>query len=101
MLDPSHAFAPARVGAKRWQGNVRAGLMSRESKNNSRGPTLSFVRKATRCRSEKRESCTAPAWSENHGTHRSFSRGSREIPHLALENGTEVRAVNPEGVRQR
>ena len=31
-MAPSHAWAPVRASAKRWQGHVQAGLLSREIK---------------------------------------------------------------------
>jgi hypothetical protein len=44
---PSHASAFARMSAKRWQGYVWAGLLSREMKAKFGVPTLSYWWKAT------------------------------------------------------
>ena len=41
-----------------------------------------------------------PTWSQTPRTHRSISRGSREIPGLAWAVA-QVRAVNPQGERRR
>jgi len=41
-----------------------------------------------------------PTWSQTPGTHRSTSRGSREIPGSAWAPA-QARAVNPKGVRRR
>lgn len=43
----------------------------------------------------------APARSKNQGMWGSFSNGSREIPCLAQQYGSWVRAVNPKGARRR
>ena len=78
---------------------ARAGqVLSRESNLReadvvvgSEGNTKSFV---------KSENVFAPAWSETLCTYGSYLHGSREIPPLALDS-SKVRAVNPEGARQR
>ena len=48
-----------------------------------------------------REMVSGSAWSKTPGTHGNSTHGTREIPCLALVDGTRVRAVNPKGVRRR
>ena len=82
-------------------GDVRAVLLSRERYGKLRGADA--VHKSGRqhrlCR--YRERWPDPAWSKTPCTHGSSTRGNREVPRLASGDGPEVRAVNPEGVRQR
>ena len=82
-------------------GEVRAGLLSRERYYKLRGADA--VHKSGRQNRLHRqgEMLLDPAWSKTPCTHGSSSRGNREIPRLASGDSDEVRAVNPEGVRQR
>jgi len=48
----------------------------------------------------QREDRSCPTWSQTLCTHRSISRGSREIPGSARASA-RVRAVNPKGARWR
>ncbi|KPK76783.1 MAG: hypothetical protein AMJ79_05490 [Phycisphaerae bacterium SM23_30] len=51
--------------------------------------------------SRYRKRWTDPAWSETLCMYISLSHGNREIPQLALEHSTGVRAENPKGARRR
>jgi RNA-directed DNA polymerase len=91
-----------RKGAVEALTGARAGqVLSRERKIDFGGPTASYVSEGNMGTLVTCESVSAPAWSETLCTYGSYLHGSREIPSLALENGPEVRAVNPEGTRQR
>ena len=81
---------------------VRAGwVLSREIMTQLQGADA--VRASGRQYREHRyrEMRPDPARSKTPGTHGSISRGSREIPRLASEDGSGVRAVNPKGARRR
>jgi hypothetical protein len=76
---PSHALAFARASAKRWQGYVWAGLLSREMKAKFGVPTLSYWWKATPPVALSR-AAGGPARSKNLGTHGISMRENREVP---------------------
>jgi len=92
----------SRKGVGEALAGVRAGrVLSREIMTGLQGADA--VRTCGRQYREHRyrEMHLDPARSETPGTHGSISRGSREIPRLTSEDGTEVRAVNPKGARRR
>ena len=66
--------------AKRWQGHVQAGLLSREI----RRPGCRRCQKSGRQHRwwRSRELLADPARSENHGMYGTFMRENREIPCL-------------------
>jgi hypothetical protein len=79
-------------------GDVRAGLLSRE--RSLQGVDVVLVCGRQYQAHRYGEMRLDSAWSKTPSTYVSSSRGNREIPRLALDEGAEVRAVNPEGVRQ-
>jgi hypothetical protein len=98
---PESCVVPCKGGGEALAG-VRVGwVLSREIMTGLQGADA--VRASGRQHREHRycEMLLNPARSKTPGTHGNTSRGSREIPHLTSENGTEVRAVNPEGARWR
>jgi hypothetical protein len=79
-------------------GDVRAGLLSRE--RSLQGADAVLVCGRLHQAYQYCEMRLDPAWSKTPSRSVSSLRGNREIPRLALGDGTEVRAVNPEGARQ-
>jgi hypothetical protein len=79
-------------------GDVRAGLLSRERSLRGADAVLECGRQHQAHRYG--EMRLDPAWSKTPSTYVSSSRGNREVPRLALGDGAEARAVNPEGARQ-
>ena len=72
-------------------------------------PMVVVLRGATAVRSCEQQHSTGrqrkerrdPARSETPCARPSTSRGNREVPGLAVEDGSTVRAVNPKGARRR
>ena len=92
----------SREGGGEASVGVRVGwVLSREIMTGLQGADA--VRACGRQHREHRyrEMPPDPARSKTPGTHGNTSRGSREIPHLTSEDGSEVRAVNPQGARRR
>ena len=79
-------------------GDVRAGLLSRE--RSLQGADVVLVCGRQHQAHRYGEMRLDPAWSKTASTHVSSPHGNREVPRSAFGNGAEVRAVNPEGVRQ-
>jgi hypothetical protein len=75
----SHASASVRAWAKRWQGYVQAGLLSREI-DEFGVPTLSTEVEGHTAGGVMRESSGDPARSENQGMYGIFMRENREGP---------------------
>ena len=82
-------------------GEVRAGQLSRERYCKLWGADAVHKSGRQYWSYRYREMWLDPAWSKTPGTYRSSLCGNREIPRLASGDGTEVRAVNPKGARQR
>ena len=76
---PSHALASVRASAKRWQGYVQAGLLSREI-NEFGVPTPSNRSEGNIAGGAMRESPGDPAWSENLCMYGISMRENREVP---------------------
>ena len=77
----SHALAFVRASAKRWQGYVWAGRLSRENLVVQGADALKRSGRP-HPRRRYRESSWDPARSENLGTHRISMRENREVPWL-------------------
>ena len=82
-------------------GEMRAGQLSRERYGKLWGADAVHKSGRQYRLHRYREMWPDPAWSKTPSTHGSSSRGNREVPCLASGDGPEVRAVNPEGARQR
>ena len=81
---------------------VRAGwVLSRENLTILQGADALRAGGRQHSGHRQREMFGDPARSETPRTHGTFLHGNREIPQLAPENGTGVRAVNPQGARRR
>ncbi len=80
-MAPSDASTLVRAEAKRSQGYVQAGLLSREIKE-FRVPTPLTRPEGNIANSAMRELLGDPARSENHGMHGIFMRENREVPRL-------------------
>jgi len=78
---PSDASTSERTAAKRSQGYVQAGLLSREIKEFG-VPTPLTNAEGNIASSVMRELLGDPARSENHGMHGIFMRENREVPRL-------------------
>jgi hypothetical protein len=78
-MTPSHALASVRASAKRWQGYVQAGLLSREI-NEFGVPTPLNRSEGNIAGGAIRESPGGPARSENLCMYGIFMRENREIP---------------------
>ena len=81
-MAPSHASTFREGVAKRWQGHVQAGLLSRVI-------TVPGCPRCTQggrqhCWRRYRESLVDPARSENQGMYGTFKRENREIPWLPV-----------------
>ena len=81
-MTPSHALASVRASAKRWQGHVQAGLLSREIKEFG-VPTPSNRSEGNIAGGAMRELPGDPARSENLCMYGISMRENREIPCLA------------------
>lgn len=78
-MAPSHAVALVRASAKRWQGEVWAGLLSREMTLIWGADVVDMGGRP--CPQRRfREPLRDPARSENLGTHGIFMRENREVP---------------------
>jgi len=75
----NHAWTSVRTLAKRWQGYVQAGLLSREIKEFG-VPTRLTDAEGNIAGGVMRESPGDPARSENQGMYGIFMRENREIP---------------------
>jgi hypothetical protein len=78
-MTPSHALASVRASAKRWQGHVQAGLLSREIKEFG-VPTPLNRSEGNIAGGAMRESPGDPARSENLCMYGISMRENREIP---------------------
>ena len=78
-MTPNHAWMLVRAVAKRWQGHVQAGLLSREIKEFGVPTRLTDV-EGNIVGGVMRESPADPARSENQGMYGIFMRENREIP---------------------
>ncbi|HEV7579715.1 MAG TPA: hypothetical protein VGO77_04775 [Mycobacterium sp.] len=78
-MAPSPAWASVRAQAKRGQGYVQAGLLSREINENG-VPTLLSKAEGHIADGVTREPSADPARSENQGMYGIFTRENREIP---------------------
>ena len=81
-MAPSHASASERAAAKRLQGYVQAGLLSREIKEFG-VPTRLTDAEGNIAGGVMREPPGDPARSENQGMYGISMRENREIPRLA------------------
>jgi hypothetical protein len=75
---PNHAWMLARAAAKRWEGYVQAGLLSREIKEFGVPTRLTYV-EGNIVGGGIRESPADPARSENQGMCGVFRRENREV----------------------
>ena len=78
-MAPNHAWLFVRASAKRWEGYVQAGLLSREIKEFGVPTRLTDV-EGNIAGGAMRESPADPARSENQGMYGIFMRENREIP---------------------
>jgi hypothetical protein len=78
---PSYASTTRKGVAKRWQGHVQAGLLSREII--VPGCRHRPLGGRQHCQQRYRELLAGPARSENQGMHRTSRRENREAPCLA------------------
>ena len=99
-IDPESCVYARKGIAEALIGEVRAGLLSRERYCKLWGADVVHKSGRQHRAHRYREMCLDPAWSKTPSTYGSSSRGNREVPRLA-SCCTEVRAVNPEGARQR
>lgn len=83
-MAPSHASASVRAWAKRWQGYVQAGLLSREIREFG-VPTSLTGAEGNIVGGGIRESPGDPARSENQGMYGIFMRENRESPCLPVQ----------------
>ena len=77
-MAPNHASMSVRAAAKRWEGYVQVGLLSREIKEFG-VPTRLTDAEGNIAGGVMRESPGGPARSENHGMCGIFMRENREI----------------------
>jgi hypothetical protein len=90
-----------RTWAKRWQGYVQAGLLSREIKEFG-VPTRLTDAEGNIAGGAMRESPVDPARSENQGMYGIFMRENREIPRSPVQcDGRAGRSGNAEAVSLR
>ena len=82
-MAPSHASASVRVSAKRWQGYVQAGLLSREIPE-VRGADVVGTGGRQHRRLRYCELPAGPARSKNPSMHGNSMRENREIPCLSV-----------------
>ena len=97
---PESCVYPRKGISEALTGEVRAGLLSRERYSKLQGADAVHKSGRQHWQHRYREMWPDPAWSKTPSTYGSSSRGNREVPRLA-SCFTEVRAVNPEGARQR
>ena len=77
-MTPNHAWVLVRASAKRWEGHVQAGLLSREIKEFGVPTRLTDV-EGNIVGGGIRESLADPARSENQGMCGIFMRENREV----------------------
>jgi hypothetical protein len=98
---PNHALVSVRAWAKRWQGYVQAGLLSREISEFG-VPTRLTDAEGNIAGGVMRESPGDPARSENQGMYGIFMRENREIPLLPVRSDDRAgRPGNAEAVSLR